>query len=133
MEKEEYITGQRKLLTDFLKDHSDRYYTAAELTKALVDSGAQISKSAVYRNIDSLVKKGELQKSAEKGTRSFSYRYLNCRSCLSHLHMKCLSCGKILHMDDRESQIIARTVERSSAFLLDGQKTMLYGMCERCK
>lgn len=133
MEKEQYITGQRKLLTDFLKRHSDSCFTADELTKALLASGASISKSAVYRNIDSLVRKGELQKSAEKGSRSFSYRYVKCASCLSHLHMKCLSCGKIIHMNDKESEIIAQTVEKSSSFTLDGQKTMLYGMCEKCK
>ena len=128
---EKYLTGQRKLLLDFLRSHSDRYFSVDEIVQALCKDHC-ISKSAVYRNVDMLVREGVLQKSAEKGSRKFVYRYVDNARCVSHLHMKCVQCGSILHMDDEETRIILSAVAKGSSFRIDEKKTMLYGMCVNC-
>lgn len=128
---EKYITGQRKVLMDYLKSHSDRYLSVEEIAEG-IGSDRTISKSAVYRNIDILVREGALEKSAAEGSRRFLYRYVDNDACLSHLHMKCLTCGSVYHMDDKETQMILRAVARDSSFRIDGKKTMLYGVCEKC-
>ena len=128
---EKYITGQRKVLIDYLKKHSDRYLSVEEIAKGLAND-SMISKSAVYRNIDILVREGALEKSAAKESRKFLYRYVDNDECLSHLHMKCLTCGAIYHMDDKETEMILRSVAKESSFRIDGKKTMLYGVCNKC-
>ena len=128
---EKYLTGQRKILIDYLSSHSDRYFSVDDIVREVCSDGS-ISKSAVYRNIDMLVREGALQKSAEKGSRRFLYRYVNCEQCTSHLHMKCIECGCIYHMDDEETGRILSAVALGSSFKIDEKKTVLYGMCVKC-
>ena len=130
MNKVKYSTKQRRMLLDFLAAHPDEAFSASQIADCL--SGDGISKSAVYRNIDMLVREGALQKSAEKGSRRFLYRYVNCEQCTSHLHMKCIECGCIYHMDDEETGRILSAVALGSSFKIDEKKTVLYGMCVKC-
>lgn len=129
---EKYKTCQRKVLADFFKEHCDRYFSVEEIAESLCGR-ENISKSAVYRNIDKLVQEGSLQKTAEEGSRRFLYRYVDSESCTSHLHLKCLSCGSVLHMSDSETDMILEKVRKDSSFVIDGKKTVLYGMCEKCR
>ncbi len=126
-----YNTNQRKALADFFKEHRDTYFSTDEIVNSLCSRG-DISKSAIYRNIDKLVREGSLQKSAEEGSRKFLYRYVNDDRCGSHLHLKCLLCGSVYHMDDRQTQIVL-SAAKGSSFVIDEKRTVLYGMCERCR
>lgn len=125
-----YMTDQRRLLLDFLKEHSDRQYTVEDIACELCSQG--ISKSAVYRNIDALVKEGCVQKSALEGNRRFLYRYVEGQECCEHLHMKCLSCGKMFHLDCATSDVIVKLANSRGYFKVSEKMTVLYGMCNAC-
>lgn len=129
---EEYKTCQRKALIDFFKQHCDCCFSVEEIAKNLCCSES-ISKSAVYRNIDKLVKEGSLQRIAEEGSRRFLYRYADSEKCSSHLHLKCLVCGNVFHMSDDQTNMLLAAVKKSSAFVIDSKRTLLYGMCEKCR
>ena len=126
-----YVTGQRKLLLDFLREHSDRQFSIDDIALELCADNL-ISKSAVYRNIDKLVKEGAVQKSAADGSRKFLYRYLECGECSEHLHMKCLSCGKMFHLDGETSDLIIKLANSRGIMKVDRRKTLFYGVCKNC-
>ena len=128
---EKYITGQRKVLLDFLCSHCDRQFTIEEITKALCGDNT-ISKSAIYRNIDKLVREGSVQKSAAEGSRKFCYRYVEDTGCSDHLHMKCVICGRLYHLDSEATQTILKLAQMNGSFRVNEKKTVLYGMCGNC-
>jgi len=127
---EKYITGQRRLLLDFLKRHSDRQFSIDDIAEQLC--GAGISKSAVYRNMDKLAAEGSVQKSAVEGSRKFLYRYVEGQDCCEHLHMKCLACGKLYHLDRDTSDVIIKLANSRGYFKVNGKMTVLYGTCTSC-
>lgn len=129
---EKYITGQRKILLDFLREQCDRQFSVEEIANELC-TGRAISKSAVYRNIDTLVREGVVQKSAAEGSRKFLYRYIADNACSDHLHMKCLVCGKLYHLDSQSTETILKLANRSGSFRVNEKKTILYGMCKDCE
>ena len=127
---EKYLTGQRKLLLDFLREHNDRQFSVDDIADKLCGNG--ISRSAVYRNIDTLVKEGSVQKSAVEGSRKFLYRYVENEKCCEHLHMKCLTCGRIYHLDCATSDVIIKLANSRGYFKVNGKLTVLYGLCTEC-
>ena len=128
---EKYMTDQRRLLLDFLREHNDRQYSVDDIAEKLCGQG--ISKSAVYRNIDKLVKEGCVQKSAVDGSRRFLYRYVEGKGCCEHLHLKCVSCGRMYHLDCATSDVIIKLANSRGFFKVNGKLTILYGMCASCE
>lgn len=127
-----YKTTQRTQLHDFLKAHPHSYFTAQQLTEILSDSGAEISISAIYRNLSELTKMGSIKKAVKANSREAYYRYVDSDVCRNEIHISCLMCGKIFHMDATLSSMIQEQLLQKSAFKLDKSKTVISGICKEC-
>ncbi len=126
-----YITKQRKLLLDFLSEHTDETLSAVQIAEAL--SGKEISTSAIYRNLSVLEQEGKLKRSSKPGSQEAYYRYTDNEDCRGHLHLSCLRCGKTVHMEEAETDALVHRLAKNEGFTLDRTDTVLYGICADCR
>ena len=126
-----YLTKQRKLLLDFLTEHTDETLSAGQIADAL--SGKEISTSAIYRNLAALEQEGRLKRSARPGTQEAYYRFTDDKECQGHLHLSCLRCGKTVHVEEAETDALTHQLAKSEGFALDREDTVLYGICADCQ
>lgn len=126
-----YQTKPRMLLLNFFEEHCDAEYSIDAIAEEL--SGiSDISLSAVYRNVDKMVSDGILKKVAKTGSRKFLYQYVGAKKCSGHLHLQCTKCGDISHMENGADEQKLKTTLQKNGFLVDENKTMLYGICKKC-
>lgn len=126
-----YMTRQRKLLLDFLSEHTDEALSAAKIIAALAGEG--ISASAIYRNLADLERDGKLKRSTKSGSQEAYYRYADAEKCRGHLHLSCVQCGKTLHMEQEDADKLADKLAENEGFALNRSDTVLYGLCSECR
>ncbi len=128
-----YKTAQRTCLYDFLKGHPHSYFTVKQIVESLSASGADISISAIYRNLSDLIEMGSIKKAANKNGREAYYRYVDSDVCRNEIHISCSICGKIFHMNHTLSDFIEEQLMQESGFQLDKSKTCILGICKECR
>lgn len=126
-----YATEQRQKLLALLKKYKDRQFSVDEIASKL-NADVDISVSSVYRNINKMVKNGDIVRRAADGSRKFVYQYIGDGDCQEHLHMKCEACGKLIHFDVQLSEAVLDTAIAKSNFYINRKKTVLYGSCGEC-
>ncbi len=126
----EYMTAKRKMLVEYFEAHRDCHLTAEQIASDVQDLG-EISKSAVYRNLERMVQEGKLIRSAGKDGR-LTYQYVDAADCCDHIHMQCTRCGKIFHMENPSAEGALKAALKSSDFEIDSRRTVLYGRCGGC-
>lgn len=128
-----YQTSQRTQLHNFLKEHPHSYFTVKQLAQALSCKGADISVSAIYRNLSSLIESGIIKKSVKKNSREAYFRYIASDSCQDKIHIACSKCGKIFHMNPTLSNLMQEQLMQQNGFVLDTSKTVISGICKECQ
>ena len=62
------------------------------------------------------------------------YQYFDgTGDCHRHYHLKCLKCGKLLHAECEFLNDLSEHIEKEHDFVIDGEKTVLYGICGECR
>lgn len=126
-----YITKQRRVLLEFLNGHSDEVLSAKQIFENVKQYG--ISESAVYRNLSSLLKDGEIKKVSRAESETL-YRFVGTHAdCKSALHLSCKKCGKMFHLSDTTTNALLKSLESADNFNLDKSDTVLYGVCNKCR
>ncbi|NLV85590.1 MAG: hypothetical protein GX025_00005 [Clostridiales bacterium] len=123
-----YETKQRKRLFSFFSENPDRQFTIEELTNSIDD----ISLSAIYRNVNRMLRDGTIKRFQAEGQRKFLYQYVG-GDCSKHLHLKCNSCGRIIHIEGEKANAVVDSVRESFDFDMDKKATMIIGECSQCK
>lgn len=128
-----YKTSQRKKLHDFLEEHPHGYYTVKQLVKELRTKDGNISTSAVYRNLASLVEEGVVKKYMYKSEREAYYRFTDCESCRNAIHAVCTLCGCMFHINAAVAETFHNKLKEYDDFEIDKHKTVIYGICKSCR
>ena len=119
---------------EFLKQNSDKRFTAAEVFENVNKSPNSINLTTVYRNLDRLCEQGELVKFQEPSHDAWYYQYSDKhKHCDLHMHAKCSECGKIYHL---ESDFVEEFEERVNSVYgidIDTSKTIIVGRCKDCQ
>ncbi len=126
-----YMTEQRRELLGFLKANPDRAFSAKEIAAAM--SGRGVSQSAVYRNLSWLEKNGKISRGTRDGRREIYYSFVDAEDCRGSLHLTCEKCGRTVHMNNAVASRMINDVAGRDGFSVDLRKTVLYGVCARCK
>lgn len=124
-----YMTKQRKLLTDYLAQHTDESISAGQIAEALADT---ISKSAVYRNLSALEAEGKIRRVVSGSSREVVYQYVDGHDCKGCLHLSCTKCGKTVHMQKQIADTLVDSVALTDNFSIDKGETVIYGVCAKC-
>lgn len=125
-----YMTKQRKLMIEYLSEHTDESISANQIAEALAD---KISKSAVYRNLADMELEGKLRRVAETNSREVIYQYADGEKCHDCLHLNCKKCGKSYHMNTEAADSLAESLSINENFIIDKERTVLYGICKNCQ
>ena len=130
-----YQTKQKTSVIAYFKSHPSIHFTVDELTDALHSEGIRIGKSTVYRTLHHLTESGIIRKYTPTAGESACYQYAKDgeRQCDSHFHLKCLICGTLHHVDCDHLTGLAAHLRLHHRFVVDYEKTVLYGVCDSCK
>lgn len=128
-----YSTKQSRLIENVLKDNSDGHLTADEIFEKLKNSGEAVGKATVYRHLEKLYSDGIVRKflSGDGGSACFQYMR-DSSKCKSHYHLKCIECGRLIHAECKFLNELSKHILYEHGFLVDGSKTVFYGVCENC-
>ena len=84
-------------------------------------------------SVEKLKNEGKLRKYAQNAGESACYQLVSDGQCHDHFHLKCENCGDLIHMDCRDMTKLAEHIKSHHGFDIDPLKTVLYGVCERCR
>lgn len=124
----QYNTKNKKTITEFFNRNGEEWFTAEQVAES-VDG---VGKSTVYRILGELYESGFLLREYSEKRACVAYK-ADKRGCREHFHIKCVSCGKLVHIEDKDAENELEIVARSNGFCLDKGKTVLYGVCDKCK
>lgn len=129
-----YITRQGEAVLSLLKSEAGRHFTADEIVKKLSENGKSVGKATVYRHLDKLIKSGLVRKYIVDEGISSCYEYIgDVNECTKHYHLKCSKCGELLHVSCEYLDEVSRHILEHHGFLISSEKTVLYGVCEKCR
>lgn len=130
----EYKTKQKEILIECLDSNKDIHMTAADISEHLKAKGHHLGMSTVYRQLDKLVAAGLVRKYIVDENSSACYQFIgNGGECSEHFHLKCNVCGKLLHTDCSFMKQIAQHMKENHDFEVDLSKSLLYGICGKCR
>ena len=128
-----YNTKQKKLISDFFENNTDKQLTCDEISESLKIQGTPVGKTTVYRYVEKLVSEGKIRKITGGTSKSALYQYIDAEmDCNSHIHLKCLKCGEFIHLGCDFLNNVNEHIYEHHRFRVDNSKSVLYGFCEKC-
>lgn len=131
-----YITEQKKLLLEYLRQHKDKSLTVADIVKGLSENSESASavpvRSTVYRIMSKLHAEGKVKSFSANGGKETAYQLVEDKKCQSHLHLKCNACGKLYHVGGELSDFLIKQIKANHRFSVDEEATVLFGICGEC-
>ena len=130
-----YKTKQRDILLKYLQK-STGHITAGDVCEYFKEQGSSIGQSTVYRQLESLVDEGIINKYIIDGTSPACFEYIGdtCHTDDSVcFHCKCEKCGKLIHMHCDELEEIQHHLYEEHHFKINPMRTVFYGVCEDCQ
>ena len=124
-----YNTKQRAEILEFFKRNFDKSFSAGEIISSDEISAGE---ATVYRCLSLLSKEGLLRRFTENGAGGALYQYAGSECC-RHFHLKCVECGGVWHMDCDFMDDIRRHIIKDHDFYVDNSKTVLFGVCGKCR
>lgn len=129
-----YNTKQGSLILSLLQKQPGRHFTADDIISELAKGGRPVGKATVYRHLDKLIKQGLVRKYIAEEGQSACFEFIDkSGNCKSHYHLKCSGCGRLIHVECGYLDELARHVLEHHGFVISPEKTVLYGMCEKCR
>ena len=133
--RSKYRTRQRDILLGYLKATPGVHFTASDVCRYFQEQGTPIGQSTIYRQLESLVAEGIINKYIIDGTSPACFEYVGedmhveAETCF---HCKCEKCGKLIHLHCDELAEIQSHLYKEHRFKLDLMRTVFYGLCEQC-
>lgn len=127
-----YKTKQSRLVCEYLKANAEKHFSAEEVYFALLSNGGKIGRTTVYRQLDRLVDEGKVRKFAAGDNDARCYQFADNERCHNHYHLKCSDCGRLIHTECDFLDKLSAHIFADHKFIIDGSKTVLYGICELC-
>ncbi|MCR5686904.1 MAG: transcriptional repressor [Lachnospiraceae bacterium] len=134
--RSKYRTKQRDILLSYLRSVGGGHITANDVCSYFKEQGAPIGQSTVYRQLESLVDEGLVNKYIIDTNSPACFEYVDHDMCQRDgicFHCKCEGCGKLIHLKCDELSDIMGHLNEEHHFTLDPKRTVLYGLCEDCR
>lgn len=129
-----YNTKQSTEILSCLNENKERHMTAEDVYLTLRQNGSGVGKTTVYRHLEKLYSDGVVRKylSGDNQSACFQLAEQN-ENCHKHYHLKCTSCGKLIHAQCDFLNGLSEHILDEHDFTVDGEKTVLYGLCGECR
>lgn len=119
-------TKQRQLILDLLQTAGEPI-TAGELYKRAQQHGGTLAKSTVYRNLESMAQRGEV----ERGFLSNGESFFSNAQTAHHHYMICKGCHKMQDLPLCPLHQMEQAAEQQE-FAVTDHVIQLYGYCKEC-
>ncbi len=122
-------------MLDYLESVPGVHVTAGDVCEYLKNRGANIGQSTVYRQLESLVDEGIINKYIIDGNSPACFEYVGADSHAEAdicFHCKCEKCGKLIHLHCDELEEIQIHLYEEHRFKMNPMRTVFYGLCEQC-
>ena len=133
--RSKYKTKQREKLIDYLETKKGTHITAGDVCDYFRVSGESIGQSTIYRQLESLVDEGVLNKYIIDANSPACFEYMGDANHAEGevcYHCRCEKCGKLIHLHCDELESIQSHLFDEHGFRLDPLRTVFYGICEDC-
>ncbi len=133
--RSKYRTKQRDILLSYFEKMAGIHVTAGDVCEYIRKQDAPISQATVYRQLESLVNEGIINKYIIDGNSPACFEYAgdggheDPEVCF---HCKCEKCGKLIHLHCDELNGIQAHLLARHQFRLNPMRTVFYGLCEQC-
>ncbi|MBQ7623877.1 MAG: transcriptional repressor [Clostridia bacterium] len=131
-----YKTKQRETLLGYLKSVPGVHITVADVCEHFKGRGEAIGRATVYRQLESLVSEGVVNKYVIDGVSPACFEYMKEHAAGEDTevcyHCKCEMCGRVIHLHCDELSGTRAHLLSEHSFMLDPKRTVFYGLCERC-
>ncbi len=133
--RSKYKTKQRDMLLAYLKALAGEHITAGDVCDYCKEQGAAIGQSTVYRQLESLVDEGLVNKYTIDSNSPACFEYVgpdvhsDKDTCF---HCRCDRCGVLIHLHCEELKEIEEHLLKEHGFKLNSMRTVFYGLCENC-
>lgn len=128
-----YNTKQREKILEYLKNRKDTNTTAEDILMHFSSTADPIGKATVYRYLNNLVDENIIKKYMLEERNCSFYQYIDGKHCNEHYHLKCEKCDQIIHLECEKIEEIQNHIFKEHNFQLDKNKTILYGICNKCQ
>jgi len=120
-------TIQRQLVIAAVRT-LENHPTAEEVYNCIVTEYPDISKGTVYRNLNSLVETGLLNKVAvPSGADRFDHILTR------HYHIECTDCGAFSDVDTEYLEDIDLKISKATNYKMDNHDIVFRGLCPKCQ
>ena len=133
--RSKYKTKQREILLAYLETVPGVHITASDVCEYFKKQGASIGQSTVYRQLESLVDEGIINKYIIDGSSPACFEYIgtDChREADICIHCKCEKCGRLIHLGSDEIEDLQTHLLSEHQFRLNSMRTVFYGLCGQC-
>ncbi len=133
--RSKYKTKQKDKLLGYLETVPGVHFTAGDVCEYFKAQGTPIGRSTIYRQLESLVDEGIVNKYIIDSNTPACFEYVGAEShedaevCF---HCKCEKCGKLIHLHCDELEDVQVHMLRKHQFKIDPMRTVFYGLCEDC-
>lgn len=125
-QKPERITSQKKIILDYLKGVTS-HPSAEEIYKQVKKKLPRISQGTVYRVLNNLKEKGDVNDIPAAGASRFN------GDTAPHAHLICLNCHRIFDILDVCSACSVLKNKRVKVGRIKNYKIYFYGICKHCE
>lgn len=133
--RSKYKTKQRDIMLDYFRTVEGTHITASDVCAYMKKQGNSIGQATVYRQLESLVDEGIINKYIIDGNSPACFEYMG-EDSHAHgemcFHCKCEQCGKLIHLHCDELEGIGQHLFIDHRFKLDPMRTVFYGICDEC-
>ena len=104
-----YKTKQREILIEYFEGRPGKHITAGDVSEYCKEQGALVGQSTIYRQLESLVDEGIINKYTIDVNSPACFEYIgeevheDKETCF---HCKCEKCGKLIHLHCEELEEI---------------------------
>lgn len=121
------MTLQRRVILEAVLQRDD-HPTADQIYEAVQDRIPQLSRTTVYRTLDTLLELGVIRRVHLAGaTGRFDGKIRR------HHHLVCMHCGKIIDIDDESLDQLPVPKRKLQGFEVDDFSVQFSGTCSDCR
>ena len=128
-----YKTKHKDEIVGLLSAQSDASFSAGDIYESLVAEGIAISKSTVYRQLDSLIEAGLIKRFYSSSNDEYCYRYVGseCKK-IDYYTFHCEKCGKVVNVSKEDLGSLSTLLLSKYSFNIKAENSVLSGVCEGC-
>ncbi|HHU22743.1 MAG TPA: transcriptional repressor [Clostridiales bacterium] len=126
-----YRTRQREDILRFFESRPGQMFSAGDL---IASRELKVGKATVYRSLSRLTQEGRLSRFIPGPGSAALYQYNREKPGDAHrCRLACVKCGGTEDMYCSFMGEIERHMKGDHGFLVDKEKTVIYGLCKSCK